>query len=169
MGSRLAAYVPREWRDLLLACVLQVKMRDVLSLVNSILCANSLAVALSEGVPGVLQQHLDAMQQEVMQQLAPTAQGAAAPTAPVQGQVRALPGGRGYCAACVAAEVVVGHGSLAEAVLAFIFFKSIGLVLASDKFRVGLHAAHQVWGGPFLSIIARPIWIHSIALICLHN
>jgi hypothetical protein len=61
-------------------------MRDVLSLVNSILCANSLALALSEGVPAVLQQHLDAMQQQVTQQLAPAGQGGTA-AAQLQGQV----------------------------------------------------------------------------------
>jgi hypothetical protein len=68
------------------ACSSQVKMRDVLSLVNSILCANSLALALSEGVPVVLQQHLDAMQQQVTQQLAPAGQGGTA-AAQLQGQV----------------------------------------------------------------------------------
>ncbi|WIA35475.1 hypothetical protein OEZ86_003909 [Tetradesmus obliquus] len=65
-----------------------VKMRDVLSLVNSILCANSLALALSEGVPAVLQQHLDAMQQQVTQQLAPAGQQGGAAAAQLQGQTR---------------------------------------------------------------------------------
>lgn len=65
-------------------------MRDVLSLVNSILCANSLALALSEGVPAVLQQHLDAMQQQVTQQLAPAGQQGGAAAAQLQGQVRKL-------------------------------------------------------------------------------
>jgi hypothetical protein len=66
--------------------LLQVKMRDVLSLVNSILCVNSLALALTEGVPSVLQQHLDAMQQQVTQQLAPAGQGGTA-AVQLQGQV----------------------------------------------------------------------------------
>ncbi|KAF6264178.1 hypothetical protein COO60DRAFT_1457746 [Scenedesmus sp. NREL 46B-D3] len=83
-----------------------VKMRDVLSLVNSILCANSLALALSEGVPGVLQQHLEAMQQQVTQQLAPAGQGG---TAAAQLQDQALT--RAVHAACAHLMVLCGCGS----------------------------------------------------------
>lgn len=63
---------------------LQVKMRDVLALVNGILCANSLSLGLCQGVPPVLQQHVDTMSLEVQEQLGPV--GAAA-RVPLQGQV----------------------------------------------------------------------------------
>lgn len=59
-------------------------MRDVLSLVNGILCANSLSLGLSQGVPPILQQHLDSMSQEVQDQLGPVG---AAGRVPLQGQV----------------------------------------------------------------------------------
>lgn len=63
----------------------QVKMRDVLSLVSNILCANSLSLALCHGVPPVMQQHLDSMSQEVQDQLGPVG---ATGRVPLQGQVR---------------------------------------------------------------------------------
>lgn len=61
-------------------------MRDVLSLVNGILCANSLAAGLSQGLPRVLQQHMAGMEQQVKQQLAPTATAPGA--SQLEGQVR---------------------------------------------------------------------------------
>ena len=66
-------------------------MRDVLTVINGILFANSLSKALSQGLPGVLQKHLDLLQQAVQRQLAPGAQAAAGAgsTSPLQGQVRA--------------------------------------------------------------------------------
>uniref|UniRef100_A0A383W3N2 Uncharacterized protein n=1 Tax=Tetradesmus obliquus TaxID=3088 RepID=A0A383W3N2_TETOB len=88
-----------------------VKMRDVLSLVNSILCANSLALALSEGVPAVLQQHLDAMQQQVTQQLAPAGQQGGAAAAQLQGQDLA----RAVHAICAAHSLPAIHASLESA------------------------------------------------------
>lgn len=65
-------------------------MRDVLTVINGILFANSLSKALSQGLPGVLQKHLDLLQQAVQQQLTPAAAQAAAPGAntQLQGQVR---------------------------------------------------------------------------------
>jgi len=69
-------------------------MRDVLTVIHGILVANSLSTALSQGVPAVLQKHLDALQQDVQQQLTPppaalTAAGAAGSnTTQLQGQVR---------------------------------------------------------------------------------
>jgi hypothetical protein len=87
MADGLRVPSPLLSKAVMLLLALQVKMRDVLSLVNSILCANSLALALSEGVPAVLQQHLDAMQQQVTQQLAPAGQGGTA-AAQLHGQVR---------------------------------------------------------------------------------
>ena len=51
--------------------MLQVKMRDVLGLVSSVLCANCLALGLSQAVPSVLQQHMDEMQRAVVHELAP--------------------------------------------------------------------------------------------------
>jgi hypothetical protein len=64
-------------------------MRDVLTVINGILFANSLSKALSQGLPGVLQKHLDLLQQAVQQQLTPAAQGVAAGAATqLHGQVR---------------------------------------------------------------------------------
>ncbi|KAF8060629.1 DNA primase large subunit [Scenedesmus sp. PABB004] len=54
-----------------------VKMRDVLALVNGILCANSLALGLGTGVPPVLQRRLDAMADAVHAALAPGGSAAA--------------------------------------------------------------------------------------------
>jgi hypothetical protein len=53
-------------------------MRDVLTVINGILCANSLSRGLSHGVPPVLQRHLAAMEAEVMRSLAPSRPGSAA-------------------------------------------------------------------------------------------
>jgi hypothetical protein len=69
--------------------LLQVKMRDVLTLVNGILCANSLSLGLGQGVPEVVQRHLADMEQQVKQQLGPPpAAAAAAPASGLEGQVR---------------------------------------------------------------------------------
>lgn len=64
-------------------------MRDVLTVINGILFANSLSKALSQGLPGVLQKHLDLLQQAVQRQLAPGAHtaGGAGSSSPMQGQV----------------------------------------------------------------------------------
>lgn len=64
-----------------------VKMCDVLTVINGILFANSVSKALSQGLPGVLQRHLDLLQQSVQQQLTPTAHAAGGGgTAQLQGQ-----------------------------------------------------------------------------------
>lgn len=66
-------------------------MRDVLTVINGILFANSLSKALSQGLPAVLQRHLDLLQQAVQRQLAPGAQAAGeGSSSPLQGQVRAV-------------------------------------------------------------------------------
>lgn len=59
-------------------------MRDVLTVINGILTANSLSRGVSHGVPPVLQQHLAAMEQQVLQTLAPQP-GAPAPAAAAAG------------------------------------------------------------------------------------
>jgi hypothetical protein len=66
-------------------------MRDVLTVINGILFANSLSKALSQGLPAVLQRHLDLLQQAVQRQLAPGAQEPGeGSSSPLQGQVRAV-------------------------------------------------------------------------------
>jgi hypothetical protein len=66
-------------------------MRDVLTVINGILFANSLSQALSQGLPHVLQKHLDALTRAVTQQLTPgvdcSIEGGSSNTQ-LQGQVR---------------------------------------------------------------------------------
>lgn len=87
-------------------------MRDVLTVISGILFANSLSKALSQGLPGVLQKHLDLLQQAVQQQLAPVTQGhGGGSTTQLQGQVR-------HCMLVVADEqCVTGWGKQSTSAL----------------------------------------------------